>query len=159
MEHRGPVARNVANLADAPTTSRNSRTMSVWTSDELRAFIDAISDHYLYLLAATTGMRRAELAGLVWRDVDLDTARLTVSEQQLSVEYQLIESDLKTPTSRRTIDLDLHTGLPWILRHVYLRELEPSDSDTAPTIAKCSSFEQDPGQLKDWHSQLGHGTE
>ena len=104
--------RNVANVADAPTTSRNSRTMSVWTSDELRAFLDAISDHYLYplyLLAATTGMRRAELAGLVWRNVDLDTARLTVSQQLLSVEYKLIDSDLKTPTSRRTIDLDPHT--------------------------------------------------
>ena len=104
--------RNVADLADAPTTSRNSRTMSVWTSDELRAFLDAISDHYLYplyLLAATTGMRRAEIASLVWRNVDLDTARLTVSQQLLSVEYKLIKSDLKTPTSRRTIDLDPHT--------------------------------------------------
>ena len=104
--------RNVANLADAPTTSRNGRTMSVWTSDELRAFLDAISDHYLYplyLLAATTGMRRAEIAGLAWRNVDLDTARLTVSQQLLSVEYKLIESGLETPTSRRTIDLDPHT--------------------------------------------------
>ena len=76
--------RNVADLADAPTTNRNSRTMSVWTSDELRAFLEAISDHYLYplyLLAASTGMRRAEIAGLVWRNVDLDTARLTVSQQ------------------------------------------------------------------------------
>ena len=45
------MVRNVADLADAPTTSRNSRTMSVWTSDELRAFFDAISDHYLYPLA------------------------------------------------------------------------------------------------------------
>ena len=99
-ERKGTVVRNVADLADAPTTSRNSRTMSVWTSDELRAFQDAISDHYLYplyLLAATTGMRRAELAGLVWRNVDLDTARLTVSQQLLSVEYKLIDSDLKTP--------------------------------------------------------------
>ena len=63
---KGTVVRNVADLADAPRTSRNSRTMSVWTSDELRAFLDAISDHYLYplyLLAAPTGMRRAELAG------------------------------------------------------------------------------------------------
>jgi len=111
-ERKGTVVRNVADLADAPTASRNSRTMSVWTSDELRAFLDAISDHYLYplyLLAATTGMRRAEIAGLVWRNVDLDTARLTVSQQLLSVEYKLIESDLKTPTSRRTIDPDPHT--------------------------------------------------
>ncbi len=111
-ERKGTVVRNVADLADAPTISRNSRTMSVWTSDELRAFLDAISDHYLYplyLLAATTGMRRAETAGLVWRNADLETARLTVSQQLLSVEYKLIESDLKTPTSRRTIDLDPHT--------------------------------------------------
>ena len=54
-------------------------------------------------------MRRAEIAGLAWRNVDLDTARLTVNRQLLSVEYKLIESDLKTPTSRRTIDLDPHT--------------------------------------------------
>ena len=104
--------RNVADLADAPTNSRASRTMSAWTSDELRSFLDSISDHYLhtlYLLAATTGMRRAEIAGLVRRNVDLDTARLIVSQQLLSVEYKLIESDLRTPTSRRTIDLDPHT--------------------------------------------------
>ena len=111
-ERKGTVMRNVADLADAPTNSRASRTMSAWTSDELRAFLEAISDHYLYslyLLAATTGMRRAEIAGLAWRNDDLDTARLTVSQQLLSVEYKLIESDLKTPTSRRTIDLDPHT--------------------------------------------------
>ena len=86
------MVRNVADLADAPTTSRSSRSMSAWTSDELRCFLDSISDHYLYLLAATTGMRRAEIAGLAWRNVDLDTARLTVNQQLLSVEYKLIRS-------------------------------------------------------------------
>ena len=127
-------------------------------SDELRAFLDAISDHYLYplyRLAATTGMHRAELAGLVWRNVDSDTARLTVSQQLLSVEYKLIESGPKTPTSRRTIDLDSHTGLPWNLRHVDLRDLELSDSDAAATNSKCFLFERDLGHLKDWHSQWG----
>ena len=54
-------------------------------------------------------MRRAEIARLAWRNVDLATARLTVNRQILSVEYKLIQSDLKTPTSRRTIDLDPHT--------------------------------------------------
>ena len=63
----------------------------------------------VYLLAATTGMRRAEIAGLAWRNADLDTTRLTVSRQLLSVEYKLIESNLKTPTNHRTIDLDPHT--------------------------------------------------
>lgn len=67
-ERKGTVVLNVADLADAPTTSRSSRTMSVWISDELRSSLDAISDYYLYplyLLAAATGMRRAETAGLL----------------------------------------------------------------------------------------------
>ena len=42
----------------------------------------------LYLLAATTGMRRGELAGLTWRNVDLGAARLTVNQQILSVGLQ-----------------------------------------------------------------------
>ena len=106
---RGTVVRNVADLADPPAAGRSEQAMSVWTSDELRCFLEAISGHDLYplyLLAATTGMRRGELAGLTWCNVDLDAARLTVNQQILSVGYNLIESSLKSATSRRTIDLD-----------------------------------------------------
>ena len=72
----------------------------------------AISGHELHqlcLVAATTGMRRGEVAGLTWRNVDLDAARLTVNQQILSVGYAVIESSLKSATSRRTIDLDALT--------------------------------------------------
>ena len=106
---KGTVVRNVADLADPPAAGRSDQAMNVWTSDELRYFLEAISGHALYplyLLAATTGMRRGELAGLTWRNVDLDAARLTVNQQILSVGYKLIESSLKSTTSRRTIDLD-----------------------------------------------------
>ena len=44
-----------------------------------------------------------------WRNVDLDTARLTVSQQILSVEYEAKVADVKTSHSRRTIDLDPKT--------------------------------------------------
>ena len=106
---KGTVVRNVAALSDPPAAGRSDQAMNVWTSDELRYFLEAISGHALYplrLLAATTGMRRGELAGLTWRNVDLDAARLTVNRQILSVGYNLIESSLKSTTSRRTIDLD-----------------------------------------------------
>ena len=106
---KGTVVRNVADLADPPAAGRSEQAMSVWTSEELRCFLEAISGHDLYplyLLAATTGMRRGELAGLTWRNVDLDAARLTVNQQILSVGYNLIEGSLKSATSRRTIDLD-----------------------------------------------------
>jgi integrase len=109
---KGTVIRNVADLADPPSISRSGRSMSVWTGDELRVFLAAMADHDLYpiyFLAATTGMRRGELAGLPWRNVDLDAARLTVNQQIVSVGYQLIEDDLKTESSRHTIDLDERT--------------------------------------------------
>lgn len=109
---KGTVIRNVADLADPPAISRSGHSMNVWTGDELRTFLDAIAGHDLYplyFLASSTGMRRGELAGLPWRNVDLDTARLTVNEQVVSVDYKLIVDDLKTETSRRTIDLDEHT--------------------------------------------------
>lgn len=109
---KGTVLRNVAAAADPPAISRSGRPMRAWNSEQLRTFLEAIADHNLYplyLLAASTGMRRGELVGLVWENVDLDSARLTVNQQIVSVDYQLIETDLKTEASRRTIDLDERT--------------------------------------------------
>lgn len=122
---KGTVFRNVADLADPPAAGRSEQAMNVWTSDELRRFLEAISGHDLYplyLLAATTGMRRGELAGLTWRNVDLDAARLTVNQQILSVGYSLIEISLKSAASRRTIDLDPLTVTE--LRHHRRNQLE-----------------------------------
>lgn len=63
-------------------------------------------DHPLWLLAAHTGMRRGELLGLCWADVDLDGG-------VLSVRRSLVESggvrgiqEPKTASGRRTIALD-----------------------------------------------------
>ena len=122
---KGTVVRNVADTADPPSISRSGRSISVWTGDQLRRFLDAMADHELYppyLLAATTGMRQGELAGLPSSNVDLDAARLTVNQQIVSVQYKLIEGDLKTPTSRRSIDLDPRTVAE--LRRHRRRQLE-----------------------------------
>lgn len=53
-----------------------------------------------------TGMRRSELLGLRWDDVDLKRARVSVNRGLVAVAYQLRESRGKTPNSRRAIDLD-----------------------------------------------------
>ena len=109
---KGTVTRNVADLADAPKVRLGgSREMTVWAADELRDFLASIEDSEWYVpifLAANTGMRRGEVLGLTWRNVDLDGARL-VSQQILSVEYAATVADVKTAHSRRTIDLDPRT--------------------------------------------------
>ncbi len=60
-------------------------------------------------LAANTGMRRGELLGLRWGDIDLCGKRLSVNRSLVSVGYELHESRGKTRTARRCIDLDDRT--------------------------------------------------
>lgn len=107
------VVRNAAAAAKVPkpTTSRR-REMQYWTADELRRFLDANTDspHWTaWYVAANTGMRRGEVLGLRWRDVDLDRARLAVRHTIISVAYELRVSDAKTDRSERVIDLDPRT--------------------------------------------------
>jgi integrase len=86
--------------------------MRTWSADELRAFLASVRADFLYplwLLAATTGMRRGEIAGLIWPNVDLDAARLSVRRTVVSVGYQAEWSEPKTDRGRRSVALDPFT--------------------------------------------------
>lgn len=110
---KGTVLRNVADLADPPKVRNGgARDHQVWSADELRGFLGVIEDSVWFApiyLKANTGMRRGELLGLTWRNLDLDEARLVVDQQLLSVDYEAEIGAPKTSTSRRTIDLDPRT--------------------------------------------------
>ena len=54
-------------------------------------------------------MRRSELLGLRWGDVDLEPYRLGVNRALVSVGYELHDSPGKTRSSRRSVDLDART--------------------------------------------------
>ena len=62
----------------------------------------------VWRLAAMTGMRRGEILGLRWRDVDLDAARLSLRQAVVAVAYEVIESPPKSHNAR-VIDLDGET--------------------------------------------------
>ncbi len=51
-------------------------------------------------------MRRGEVLGLRWADVDFDTACLSVTRSLVSVGYELYETRGKSRTARRCINLD-----------------------------------------------------
>jgi integrase len=53
-----------------------------------------------------TGLRRSELVGLQWADIDLDAALLRVRRRIVAVDGELDTGDPKTERSRRTLDLD-----------------------------------------------------
>ncbi len=108
----GLVPRNVAARAKPPRPSRHSTNMiQVWEPHELARFLDHVRGTRLeaiWRLAAMTGMRRGELLGLRWSDVDLDRARLSVRQAVVAVAYATIESTPKSH-SARVIDLDQET--------------------------------------------------
>lgn len=73
------LARNVAGLADLPRVTK--KEMRTWTVDQTRTFLDLISDHRFEVpirVAGATGMRRGEVLGLRWPDMDLDAGRVSV---------------------------------------------------------------------------------
>lgn len=107
---KGTVVRNVVAQADAPSPqARKRREIKAWEIEQLVTFLDAMASHRLfpaYHLAANTGMRRGELLGLRWRDLDLGAGRVSVRQALVSVAYKVSISDVKTGTSRRTINIE-----------------------------------------------------
>jgi len=83
----------------------------VWR-DELAAFLTFTAQDrelVLYHVAAATGMRRGELLGLRWRDVDLKAAKLSVKQQYTRQGNGLGSGPPKSRKSIRTIDVDQET--------------------------------------------------
>lgn len=103
----GLLGRNPADAADPPMVKRPE--MKSWSPDELVTFLTEATGerfHTLFLLAATTGMRRGELVGLRWSDIDFATNRLAISRAIVVANDQMVESEPKTTKSRRTVALD-----------------------------------------------------
>ena len=75
----GLVARNVADAVDPPRASH--KEMRTLDSEGVNRLLKASKDTLYYPiihLAVYTGLRRSELLGLRWRDIDLDMATLSV---------------------------------------------------------------------------------
>jgi integrase len=98
---------------------RGQVEMCTWMPEQLKAFLDLTEPdrfHPLWVLAAMTGMRRGELLGLKWSDIDvkwddkpIEDGRLSVLRNRVAVGYEVVEGTPKTPRSIRVIDLDSET--------------------------------------------------
>lgn len=112
-ERKQLVYRNVAQAADPPKPGSRSKEMRTWSAEEVGIFLTTMAEHRLsaaYLLAASTGMRRGEILGLRWRDVDFVTGRVAVRQTITSVNYEIIVGEPKTSRGRRSIAIDSTTA-------------------------------------------------
>ncbi len=109
------VPRNVARRVKV--TAPPARTADVWSLDDLRRFLAAADDDPafpLWHVAAATGLRRGELLGLRWADLDLDAAVLRVAQQVIPVPGGLAIGPPKSRAALRSVALP--SWLPPLLR-------------------------------------------
>lgn len=106
--------RNVCEAVPAPRVTRPPREL--WdeaTVQRFRAALASEPDSVLFTLAIVTGMRRGELLGLRWADVDLDGGWITVRRSLVRVAGGMREEQTKTGRGRR---LDLTASQVAMLR-------------------------------------------
>jgi integrase len=106
---QGLIIRNVVADAEPPKRRRPRSDVRSWDAIQLRAFLETAKSDRLFpafWLAANTGMRRSELLGLRWEDLDIVGNHLSISRSLVSVAYELHESRGKTRSATRCVNLD-----------------------------------------------------
>ena len=123
----GWAKRNVVNDAHPPRVPRSGR--KVWTVSQLQTFLQfARRDRFfaLWVLEATSGMRRSELAGARRDLLDLDAGTLAIGPTRVVVNGKVIESNGKTENAQHLLALDPFT-LAALAAHVGMLNQERSD--------------------------------
>lgn len=89
---------------------RQLRKRQAWTVDDARWFLESAwhrreALYTAFVLVLVLGLRRGEVLGLAWDQVDLDEADLYVGEQLQRVRHELVRREVKTETSETPLPL------------------------------------------------------
>jgi integrase len=100
------VTRNVARSSELPQWHR--ATVQSWTADEAKRFLTASRPDPLYaafVLLILYGLRRGEVLGLRWTDIDSDAGIIHVRQQIQRIRGELIIGPVKTNAGHRNLPL------------------------------------------------------
>ena len=102
----GKLVRNVARLVKPP--EHTPRERETWSKEEVRKFLAKASSDRLCAAwrLSLYGLRRGEVLGLRWSDIDLRAGALTVSQARVLVEYRIRIEEPKSRNGKRTLPLD-----------------------------------------------------
>ena len=102
----GLVARNVARLVKRPGVEHHE--MLSWTPEQAMRFREHVRGDRLVAcwLLTLAGLRRSEILGLRWSDVDLDAGTVSVAQARVVVEGRgTVTGDPKSKRSRRALPM------------------------------------------------------
>lgn len=109
---QGVLSRNPADHVELPRSERPET--DTWSADELSRFLRHCDTHRLsaaFVLMCSTGMRRSEVLGVRWKNLDLAGARVAVVDTVVPVKNKpvLRLGETKSRRSRRMIAVDAST--------------------------------------------------
>ncbi|MFI6331897.1 tyrosine recombinase XerC [Micromonospora chersina] len=142
---QGFLGRNVVKLAERPKQSTTE--MRTWTADNAAAFLQAVKDERLYAAwqFSLYGLRRGEVLGLRWSDVDLVAKTITVRWARTSVAGEIVEKEPKTDRGRRTLPLD--DELVDALTALQLRQREEREAAAEAYAKPCQLADPVSGEV------------
>ncbi len=100
------IPRNPVDATDPPLAEKTEQR--TFTEDEARRFLRSVEgDRFsaLYWLALALGLRRGELLGLRWQDLDLAKGLLHVRQSLVALHGRPVVQQPKTERGRRTVEL------------------------------------------------------
>lgn len=143
---------------------RDRPEMRTWTAEQLSAFLSAVADDEdfrLWRLAATTGMRRGEVLGLRWHDVDLEAGSVRVVQARVRGDSGWIYGPPKSAKGRRSIALDKGTVAALAVQReaqsVIRPRFGPYDEDADLVFARHDGSPMDPDSVSGRFERIVRG--
>ena len=100
------IPANPTNACELPKVEHQE--MQTIPAEQLQAFLAearATGVYEMYYIELATGLRRGELLGLKWTDIDWKNGIIKVRRQVARVDGQIVEAPLKTKNSYRTVTI------------------------------------------------------
>lgn len=117
------LQRNVAQLTSLPPAYFERH--QPWSAEEARRFLEAARTDPLYpafVLLLVYGLRRGEVLGLSWRDIDLENGVIRIRQQLVRVGGRLRLGSVKTAAGRRELPL-IGIAIDALIEHAQMRIL------------------------------------
>jgi integrase len=125
----GTLVRNVVKLVTPPDYTPKER--DTWSTGQVRKFLRLAASTRLHVAwrLSLYGLRRGEVLGLRWSDIDLKTKALTVNRARVLVDYKVRIEEPKSRNGKRTLPLDDDL----VAALVDLRKRQSKESEKAGT--------------------------
>jgi integrase len=99
--------KDISSMLEPPRVPK--KEMKVWTIKQVNDFLKWTKHsryHPIYFLAAWTGMRKGEILGLSWDDINFDEKTISIKKTLYRVKGEALLHEPKTKNSIRTIYMD-----------------------------------------------------